>query len=341
MPLTLEDVARLSGVSRSTVSRVINHDPNVSESTRQKVQEVLDQIGFQPNLAAKGLVSGKTNIIGVVIPTSVVKIFSDPYFPQLLQGISASCNASGYSVMLWLSEPEYERRMIAQILHNGLIEGVIIASVPIKDSIVNSLVESRIPFLEVGRHPALDVSYLDVDNVQAARNAVMHLVHVGYKRIATITGDLGQISGADRFQGYLNALHDARIPFSQLLVAEGDYSEESGYKGMQRLIKQKPDAVFIASDMMVYGAMRALRETDLHVPEDIAIVGFDDLSSSAKTDPPLTTVRQPISKMGNLAAEALIEMIETDSTEKKRIIVDTELVVRQSCGAYLSGAALN
>ena len=341
MPLTLEDIARLSGVSRSTVSRVINHDPNVSETTRQRVQEILDQIGFQPNMAAKGLVSGKTNIIGVVIPTNVVKIFSDPYFPLLLQGISASCNASGYSVMLWLSEPEYERRMISQILHNGLIEGVIIASVPIRDSIVNSLVDSHIPFLMVGRHPLLDVSYLDVDNVQAARNAVMHLVHLGYKRIATITGDLDQISGADRFQGYLNALREAKLPFSQLLIAEGDYSEEGGYKAMQRLIKQKPEAVFIASDMMVYGAMRALREADLRIPEDIAIVGFDDLSSSAKTNPPLTTVRQPISKMGNLAAEALIEMIETGSTEKKRIIVDTELVVRQSCGAYLSGAALN
>ena len=146
MPLTLEDIARLSGVSRSTVSRVINHDPNVSETTRQRVQEILDQIGFQPNMAAKGLVSGKTNIIGVVIPTSVVKIFSDPYFPLLLQGISASCNALGYFVMLWLSEPEYERRMISQILHNGLIEGVIIASVPIRDSIVNSLVDSHIPF---------------------------------------------------------------------------------------------------------------------------------------------------------------------------------------------------
>lgn len=341
VPLTLEDIAKLSGVSRSTVSRVINHDPNVKEETRMKVQEVIDHIDFQPNLAAKGLVSGKTNIIGVLIPTSVMKIFSDPYFPRLLQGISSACNALGYSVMLWLSEPEYERRMVSRILHNGLIEGVIIASVPTNDTIVNSLIDSNKPFFMVGRHPVLDVSCLDVDNIQAVRNAVLHLAHIGYKRIATITGDMNQISGIDRFQGYVNGLKDAKLLFNRLLVAEGDFSEEGGYKCMQRLIKQKPEAVFIASDMMAYGAMRAIREANLRIPEDIAIVGFDDLSSSANTTPPLTTVRQPIPKMGMLAAEALIEMIESGSSEKRRVVVDTELVVRQSCGAYLKGAVLN
>jgi LacI family transcriptional regulator len=171
--------------------------------------------------------------------------------------------------------------------------------------------------------------------VQAARNAVMHLVLLGYTRIATITGDMNQISGLDRFQGYVNALLEAELPFTRLLVAEGDYSEESGYKRMQQLLKQKPEAVFVASDMMAYGAMRALREAGLRIPEDVAIVGFDDLSSSENTIPPLTTVRQPIPKMGSLSAEALIDLIKSGSSEKKRLIVGTELVVRQSCGAHL------
>ena len=333
MPLTLEDIARLSGVSRSTVSRVINADVNVKDETRRAVQQVINTYNFQPNMVARGLVSGRTNVIGVVIPAGVSVIFTDPYFPLLLQGVSSICNNRNYSVMLWLAEPEYERRMISRILHSGLVDGVIVASIPMNDSIIQSLIESKMPFLLIGRHPIVDVNYLDVNNMQASRRATMHLIRLGYKRIGTVTGVLNQVSGFDRYQGYLKALQDLDIPVRQELVAEGDFTEEGGYSAMQRLINYKPDAVFVASDTMAYGAMRALREAGLRIPEDVAVVGFDDLPTSAKTQPTLTTVRQPVSQMGSKAADVLINIIETSTKSIQKITLDTELVVRESCGA--------
>ena len=212
MALTLEDIARLSGFSRSTVSRVINANSNVKEETRQKVLQVIQKINFQPNLAARGLAAGRTNIIGLVIPAGVGFIFTDPYFPLLIQGVSEACNAHDHSVMLWLAEPEYELRTISQILHNGLADGVIVSSALIDDPIIKSLHESKMPFMLIGRHPTLDVNYIDVDNVRAAREATEHLMRLGRKRIATITGPQNQIASYDRYQGYLKAISDRNQP---------------------------------------------------------------------------------------------------------------------------------
>jgi LacI family transcriptional regulator len=333
MPLTLEDIARLSGVSRSTVSRVINSDVNVSEETRRKVLEIIQDINFQPNLAAKGLAAGRTNVIGLVIPAGVSVVFTDPYFPLFIQGVSLACNNRNYLVMLWLAEPEYERRMISRILHNGLVDGVIVASTLMNDPIVTSLYESKMPFILVGRHPSLDVNYLDVDNLQAGRKATLHLLRLGYKRVATITGPQDQVAGYDRYQGYLKALLDYGQLARPELVMEGAFTEEGGYNAMLRLIPQKPEAVFAASDMMAYGAMRALRDANLKIPGDVAIVGFDDIPASSKTIPPLTTVRQQVSQMGSKAVEFLINLIENGIKSTQHIVMDTELVVRESCGA--------
>lgn len=333
MPLTLEDIARLSGVSRSTVSRVINADLNVKHETRQKVQQVINNYNFQPNLAARGLVTGRTNVVGVVIPASVSILFTDPYFPQLLQGISAMCTKRDYSVMLWLAEPDYEQRMITRILHNGLVDGVVVASIRMDDPVIQSLIESKMPFILIGRHPTENVNYLDVDNLQAGRKATLHLLRLGYKRIAAITGLQSHVAGYDRYQGYLKALQETDHALRPELVAEGDFTEESGYTAMKRLLKYKPDAVFAASDTMAYGAMRALREANLEIPKDVAVVGFDDIPGSSRTAPPLTTVRQPITQMGSKAVDLLINLIETGTKSTEGVIMDTELVVRESCGA--------
>lgn len=333
MPLTLEDIARLSGVSRSTVSRVINDDPNVKDETRRKVLDIIGNINFQPNLAARGLASGRTNVIGVVIPAGVSVIFTDPYFPILLQSISAVCNTRNYSVMLWLADPEYERRMITRILHNGLVDGVVAAKVLLNDSIIESLMDSKMPFILIGRHPSKDVNFLDVDNELAGRKATMHLIRLGYKRIATITGLKDQVVTLDRYQGYLKALQESEHPVFPELVEEGDFTDEGGYSAMRRLLKYKPDAVFVASDMMAYGAMRAIREANLRIPDDVALVGFDDIPSSSKTLPPLTTVRQPVAQMGSRAVDILIDLIECKSLSTQKVIMDTELIVRETCGA--------
>ena len=337
MPLTLEDIARLSGVSRSTVSRVINDDVNVKDNTRRKVLAVIDSYHFQPNMAARGLATGRTNVIGVVIATGVSVIFTDPYFPFLLQGISTTCNVRNYSVMLWLTDPEHEKNMISRILYNGLVDGVVVANILINDPIIKSLKESKMPFMLLGSHPELEGNYLDVDNQLAAWKATMHLVRLGRKRIATICGSQDQVVGVDRYHGYLKALTESDLPVRPELITQGDFTEQGGFNAMQRMLKYKPDAVFVASDTMAYGAMRAVREAKLRIPEDVAVVGFDDIPTSAKATPPLTTVRQPISQMGNRAAEVLIDLIESGVRTTNKVILDTELVVRESCGAFNTG----
>jgi LacI family transcriptional regulator len=331
MPLTLEDIARLSGVSRSTVSRVINKDPNVKEQTRDRVMNVVQSINFQPNQAARGLAAGRTGVIGLVIPTGVSVLFSDPYFPLVIQGVAAATNASDYSVMLWLAEPEYERKTIQQILYSGLIDGVIVSSMMIDDPLLDRLSDGNQPFITIGRHPNNEkINYIDVDNRSGAYQAVMYLLLTGRRRVATITGPSNAVSGIDRYQGYLDALHDRGIAPNNDLVAEGLFSDASGYLAMKRLLPFRPDAVFVASDAMAFAAMRAIQEAGLSIPDDIAVVGFDDIPSAATSNPPLTTIRQPIVRTGNLAAELLIDMIEYPETQTRHVVLSTELVIRTS-----------
>lgn len=333
MPLTLEDIAHLAGVSRSTVSRVINGDVNVREETRLKVLEVIQRLNFQPNLAARSLAAGRTGVIGLVIPAGVSTIFVDPFFPQLIQGVSAAGNANDYSMMLWLAESAYEQRTIRQILHSGLLDGIIVSSMLIDDPIVESLHKSKMPFILIGRHPTLDVNYLDVDNVLGGREATLHLLRLGYQRVATITGPQNMIAGLDRYQGYREALQAYDVPIRSELVVESDFSENGGYAAMKRLLPAKPDAIFIASDTMTMGALRALREVGLRVPQDVAIVGYDDVPAAAKIEPPLTTIRQSTHQMGYTAMETLLDIIRLPNSHLYHIILPTELVVRASCGA--------
>ena len=334
--MNLEQIAKLSGVSRSTVSRVINNDPNVSVVTREKVMQVVKRVNYTPNAAARGLAAGRTHVVGLVIPMGVAALFTDPYFPILIQGVSSACNAREYSVMLWLAEPEYERRMIRQIMYSGLVDGVIVSSMLLNDSLVQALSDGDLPFMLVGRHPTdTHASYVDADNIGGAREAVTHLLRLGRARVATITGPQNMIAGADRLAGYLAALRDRGVISDPGLIVEGDFTEAGGYRAMQQLLSRRLDAVFAASDIMAIGALRALREAGLRVPEDVAVVGFDDLPQSARTEPPLTSVRQPIYRLGATAVDSLLDLFEYPDSSPRRIVLPTELVVRASCGSAL------
>ena len=333
MPLTLEDIALKCGVSRSTVSRVINREANVSPETRQRVMDVIKQINFQPNLAARGLAAGKTRVLGVVIPMGVTAIFTDPFFPLLIQGVSITCNSCDYSVMLWLDDPEYERRTVRQILYNGLVDGVIVASNHMDDPIITALGEGKLPYVLVGRSPTnSSINFVDVENYGGARKVVQHLIGLGRRRIGHISGPRNLIAGLDRYQGYLSALYEGGIFPDPTLVVEGDFTDLSGYSGVQRLLPNHPDAIFAASDAMANGALRALIDAGLRVPQDVSLVGFDDIPFASRTIPPLTTVRQPILRVGSLAAETLIEVIEHPKIQPRQVILPTELIVRGSCG---------
>lgn len=332
---TLEEIARLARTSRSTVSRVINADPNVKDATRQRVLEVIQRLNYKPNQAARSLAGGRTHILGLVIPTGVASVFTDPYIPTLIRGISASCQEHDYSVMLWLAEAEYERRTVLQVLQNGFIDGVIVSAMPINEKMIDDLIASRLPFTLIGRNPQHpELNFVDVENQVGANRAVRHLLGLGRRRIACLSGPLNTIVGIDRQAGYREALGAYGIPVDPELVREGDFSEEDGYRLTSGLLPHRPDAIFSASDAMALGALRLLRESGISVPEQIAIVGFDDMPFAARSQPPLTTIRQPILQTGALAAQSLIACI--DDSQPRQIVLSTELIIRASCGANRS-----
>lgn len=335
--MNLEDIALLSGVSRSTVSRVVNNDLNVKHSTRERVLDVIRRESYRPNIAARGLAAGHTRVIGLVIPVEVSALFTDPYFPLLIQGVSTVCNAQDYLLMLWLGEPEYERQMVDQILNSSLIGGVVLASALVEEPILTALVESKMPFVMIGGHPFLDqINYVDVENVAGAEEAIYHLLAHGRQRIATVAGPASMVAGADRLTGYRRALANRGVTVDPALIVEADFTEQGGYQAMQRLLAQEPDAVFVANDNMAVGAMRAITQAGLRIPQDVAVVGFDDMPVAAQIQPALTTVRQPKRRIGAAAVTMLIEMIQKPESEPRHLILPTELIVRDSCGAHLA-----
>lgn len=337
MSVTLEEVARVAGVSRSTVSRVINEQPSVRPETRERVWQAIHECGYRPDPVARSLVTRRTQIIGVVIPEAVAQLFADPFFPLLLRGATETCNAQHYQLILALfDDPSKERDLYERVLRNGYVDGVVVASASLADPLISHLEEDGIPFVSVGRHPSKDVHFVDADNVSGAHMAVEHLIRLGHRRIATICGRLDMAAGKDRLRGYRQALEAHRIPVQNELIVEGDFSEASGMAAMPPLLSASPSAVFSASDTMAIGALKALRRAGLRVPEDIALVGFDDIPVASVVEPALTTVRQPIERLGSMAVEVLLGLLR-DAPDVRapthKIILPAELIVRESCGA--------
>jgi len=333
--LTLEDIARQAGVSRSTVSRVVNDQPYVRPEVRERVLKVIQDTGFHPNVAARTLASQRSWMFGLVLPRGVSSFFTDPYFPRLTQGIAQACNQYNYTLALFLiSTHEDEQKIYPRVSRKGLMDGILMQSGQIGDQLIDRLVKSNIPLVIAGRPvQPMDVSYIDVDNINAAYNAVSHLIRLGYLRIGTITGLVNSAVSIDRQEGYMKALVERGRDVDRALIAEGDFTEAGGYYAMQQLLPARPDAVFVASDLMALGAMRAVREAGLRIPNDVAFVGFDDLPIAILPEPQLTTVRQPIYQLGFKAVEILIDLIENGIEPARRIILDTQLIIRDSCGA--------
>jgi LacI family transcriptional regulator len=333
--ITLEKVAELAGVSRSTVSRVVNSQAGVREDVRQHVRQVIEETGYRPNLAARALASNRSRIISLVIPHAVSTLFSDPYFPRLTQGITLACNKNDLSLSLFLFHNEdEEEKLTKRIANTSMVDGVIIASSQFADPLIPHLIANGVPLVVVGRQdPYPQLNFVDIDNLNGAYAATTHLLRRNYQRVAHITGPLNMVSGVDRLAGYKKALRDRRFSFREELVMEGDYTEAGGYAAMQQLLVANPDAVFTASDQTALGALRAIREARLKVPQDIAMVGFDDLLPPNAFHPRLTTIRQPVVQIGQEAVNILLDVIENGSSPPNRIILDTQLVIRQSCGS--------
>jgi LacI family transcriptional regulator len=317
----------------------VNQSPDVSDDVRKRVLGVIESTGYQPHAAARALASQRSWTIGLLLPQSVSSFFTDPYFPHLTRGIAQACNHYNYTLALFLVGTKTdEEKIFPRLSRPGFVDGVIVQSGHHGEQwIIGRFVDAKVPMVVAGRPFRSDnVSYIDIDNVNAANMAVSHLVRLGRKRIAMINGPTTSTVGIDRREGYLQALRQRGVEPRESLIIESDFTEAGGYYSMQRLLPEKPEAVFAASDIMAVGAMRAAREAGLRVPEDIAFVGFDDLPLSPLSDVQLTTMRQPVAQFGEKAVEVLIDLIEHGMHPPRHIILDTELIIRGSCGAVRS-----
>ena len=336
--LKLEDIAKLAGVSRSTVSRVVNASPNVDAATRKRVEKIIQTTGYHPNAAARSLASQRTNMIGLVIPRTTSAFFTDPYFPQLTQGVAFACNNHHLTLSLFLvGNQEDENEITPRLLRRGMLDGILVQSGTSDDMLFRRLISSQIPLLVLGRpFDEKSVNYIDVDNISASKNATFHLIRLGYQRIGMITGTTHSTSTIDRRAGFVQAMAEAGREIDPSLIAEGDFSENSGYVAMKKLLPFRPDAIFAQSDVMAIGAMRAAQEVGLEIPKDVAFVGFDDLPVASTLPIKLTTVHQPITHFGIKAVDLLLDMIDKGSKPARRMILDTELIIRDTCGANLN-----
>ena len=332
--LTLDDIASLAGVSRSTVSRVVNEHPGVKKEVRQRVLDIIDEHHFHPNAAARTLAMQRSWTIGLILPHSVSTFFTDPYYPNLLMGIAKACNLYNYTLALFLvSTKADEENVFPRVGRKGFLDGVIVQSGHHGDQgAIGRMVDKKIPLVVVGRPFRSDnVTYVDIDNIKAAKSAVNYLYKTGCRKIATITGPIDSTVGIDRLEGYRQAIIEHNGLLDESLVVEGNFTETGGYVAMQKLLPFHPDGVFAASDVMAAGAMKAAEEANLRIPNDISFIGFDDLPAASYGSNQLSTIRQNVAELGLKSVESLIEQIEDESITPRQIILDTELVIRQSC----------
>ena len=333
--LTGADIAKLAGVSSATVSRIINGQIGKRSKVKDRVLKVIEETDFQINPGAPKSVSPESSFIGLIFPNSVSSILSEHYYTKIIESVTFACNQRDYNLVLFLSQSVADQEKIfAKINRPGMLAGLIANVGCFNGACLIPLVkEARIPVVLAGRNAELDsFSYVDIDNVRAAINAVQHLISLGRKRIATITGPMNVTDGCDRLKGYRQALMARGFPVDEDLIIEGDYSEKTGYYSARRLIPKNIDAIFCANDEMAIGVMRAIQEAGLSVPKDIAVIGFDDIAASSQTNPPLTTIRQPLRTFGSKLVDLLVNKIEGAAKPAMKIVLDTELVIRQSCG---------
>ncbi len=337
--VTLDHVARAAGVSRATASRVVNGNTRVAADVRKAVERAVDRLGYIPNPAARSLVTRRSDSIGLVIAEPAGRLFEDPYFPRLLRAVGAELGARELQLVLLMPQSRQDESRIERYLAAGHVDGVLLASLHSDDPLPSQLSAHGVPVVVGGRPPrGAAVSYVDVDNVQGARSAVEHLVAGGRRQIATVGGPLDMAAGIDRLAGFREAIRAAGLEPDPELEATADFTADGAEAAAARLIHERPgiDAVFVASDLMAVGVLRALRAAGRRVPEDVALCGFDD-SIAPTLDPPLTSVRQPIEEMGREMVRLLINRVSQPSAIPRRVILETRLVVRQSSQGGVPG----
>jgi len=339
---TINDIACLAGVSRGTVSRVINNAPNVNPRTRKNILRIIKQKEYFPNPYARALITQKTNLIGLLIPD-----ISNFFFADVIRGIQTIADEHNYDLILCTTEGRYQKEQeVLKRLQLRKVDGLVIAAMELTNRkkgkvLLNRLSREGQKIISIS--PAIEdilADYIVVDNEKGAYLATRHLIDLGYQKIAHISGPLKIQSAQERLTGYRKALEEANIPFDKNFVVDGEFAFWGGYKAVKELFSRKlpPTAIFAANDIMAIGALQALNESGQKVPEDVTLVGFDDMPISSLVKPALSTIRQPRFELGRKSAEILLGRIRNELPEEKiRITIEPKLVVRDSSAVYRKG----
>lgn len=329
MKVTIKDIAKMANVSIGTVSRIINNsDEGYSEETRERVLKIIEESGYVPNEVARGLITKRTKTLGLILPD-----ITNPFFPDIARGAEDEANTRKYSVILCNSDNNVEKeREYIQLLNQKYVDGILFCTNPFQENKqLWRYLGSNIPVVVTDSFEIKEETYgVFVDNEMGGYLATKHLVDLGHRNIACITGPNKSRSSVQRLNGYKKALEEVGIPFDLDLIVEGNYKIKSGMDGVQNLKGKTYTAIFACNDLMAYGVYKELTSMGFKIPDDISVVGFDDINLSQVVHPRLTTVSQPAYEIGRKAAELLINRIENTSIENRIIMFEPELVIRES-----------
>lgn len=325
----IEEVARVAGVSKSTVSRVINDEQYVSAKAREAVHAAIAELGYSPNQAARTLAGNRANAIALVVSEPTGRVLSDPFFAGVLRGVHAELAGRHMQLLLMMSQPNDPGDLVTY-LSSGHVDGALLVSLHGEDPLVPMLADIGLPVVSGGRPLGATVPFVDADNFTGALEAARHLASLGRKRIATVAGPKDMAVGADRLSGFKRGLSEAKLTVD--LVAHGDFTPESGARAMEKLLRKAPDidAVFVAADIMALGALQVLHAQGKRIPEDVAVVGFDDSVFAATATPPLTTIRQDVEELGRTMTWRLLAELAGEDGLPPSLLLPTSLVVRAS-----------
>ncbi len=306
-PVSLDDVARVSGVSRATASRALNDRDGVRAEVRERVRSVATRLGYRPNRAAQFLASGRASVIGLVMPSDELRV--DPYGASLIQAVAGAADRHDEGLMLLLTHAE-PNRAVRHTLHDGLIDGIVVSAVALGEEWVEQLLDADVPAVLIGTHPTrTDVATIEVESYDATVDLVEHLFDQGYRRIAHITGILGRDDAAQRLAAFRDAHARHGVELDDRLIVEGAYTRASGREAMRALLPASPDAVFAANDETAIGVFDVVQQAGMSIPGDIAIAGFDGTAAVDSLEPTLTTVRQPFDDVAEAAVSTLVSIL--------------------------------
>ncbi len=333
---TIKEVAKLVGVSTTTVSYVINKKRLVSKETRTKVLEAINKLGYRPNIVARSLRSGKTGTVGVMVCD-----LRNPFFAEILQGIETYMSREGYNIIVMNTNYDFNKeKESAEIFYAKQTEGVIIIPGGNGNDNIKFLIERNIPVVLLDKRVKnLNVDIVLVNNIGGSKQLIEHLISLGHKRIGIITGPLSFTTGEERLEGYLKVLREHSIPEDKDLIKIGDFKKQSGYLLTLELLSLTlpPTTILACNNLMGLGAMEAIKERKIHIPEEMGLVIFDDLPWFKYVDPPLTVIAQPSVRLGETAGKLLVNQIRKKRKKSKEVILDVQFEIRESAGEALRG----